>query len=154
MDVQLRDVADADLPILFEQQLDAESVRMSAFPARDRDAFMAHWSKIRADETVILRTVVVDGEVAGDVVCWDQDGERLVGYWIGRPFWGRGIATRVLAEFLGQVPERPLHAHVAKHNLGSIRVLEKCGFTVAREEIVSVGDGDIEELVMVLGAGP
>jgi RimJ/RimL family protein N-acetyltransferase len=35
--------------------------------------------------------------------------------------------------FLAIEKERPLHAHVAKHNPASRRVLEKCGFTVVRE---------------------
>ena len=40
---------------------------------------------------------------------------------------GPGLATRALAEFVEDLP-RPLHAWVAGSNVGSIRVLEKCGF--------------------------
>jgi RimJ/RimL family protein N-acetyltransferase len=54
-----------------------------------------------------------------------------VGYWLGRSYWGRGIATRALALFLPLVPARPLYAHVASHNTGSMRVLVKCGFRPA-----------------------
>ena len=55
-----------------------------------------------------------------------------------------------LAAFLCLVPERPLHAHVARHNVGSIRVLEKCGFSLEREES-SEGNGEgIAELVLIL----
>ena len=35
---------------------------------------------------------------------------------------------------LGEVTERPLYAHVVRSNVGSIRVLEKCGFTTIRSE--------------------
>ena len=82
----------------------------------------------------MTRTILADGAVAGNVVSWLQDGERLVGYWIGREHWGRGIATRALAELLREIEERPLYAHVARHNVGSIRVLEKCGFTRRAED--------------------
>lgn len=85
-DVLLRDVIEDDLPILFEHQLDPEATRMAAFPSRDRDAFMVHWEKILCDETVIARTVIFDGRVAGNVVCWEQSGEREIGYWMGREF--------------------------------------------------------------------
>lgn len=72
--------------------------------------------------------MVVDGQVAGNVVCWETLGVREVGYWIGRAFWGRGIATKALALFLTEMTTRPVFAYVAAHNVGSIRVLEKCGF--------------------------
>jgi RimJ/RimL family protein N-acetyltransferase len=140
----LRAVTEADVPIFFEHQRDPEATRMAAFPARDRDAHAAHWANnILADEAAIARTVVVEGQVAGNVVSWQADGKRLVGYWIGRNFWGRGIATRALAEFLGELTERPLHALVVPHNAGSIRVLEKCGFVRVAE--------DDDEVVLVLG---
>ena len=117
---------------------------MAAFEARDLDAFMSHWRKIVRDETVVVRTVEFEGRVAGNVVSWEHDGERDVGYWIGRGDWGRGIATAALSAFLVELPQRPLFAHVARHNLGSIRVLEKCGFTLADE--TTAGD-DVPELL-------
>jgi RimJ/RimL family protein N-acetyltransferase len=132
--ILLRDIEENDLPIFFEQQRDPVANQMAAFPARDRDAFMAHWAKIMKDETVILRTILFGEQVAGNLVCFVLSGEREVGYWLGREFWGKGIATRALSEFLKQVKERPLFAHVAKHNIASLRVLEKCGFTLKEEE--------------------
>jgi RimJ/RimL family protein N-acetyltransferase len=148
----LRDVIASDLPILFEQQLDPEASAMAAFPSRDRQAFDAHWAKIMADETVILRTIEVNGQVTGHIVSWEMDGDREVGYWLGREFWGRGIATQALSEFLKFVQKRPLFAHVAKHNIGSRRVLEKCGFTVIGEDkYVSKNGQEIEEFVLRLG---
>jgi len=149
-DVHLVEVAPEHLEVLYEQQLDPEATRMAAFPSRDRDAFMAHWAKIIANPTGTARAILVDGRVAGNVVAFAAGGETLVGYWLGREFWGQGIATRALAAFLPLVPARPLLAHVAKHNVGSIRVLEKCGFTIVREERVTDGGEGIEELVMEL----
>ena len=133
-EVGLRPVVESDLPLFYEHQLDPEATHMAAFTARDRDAFMAHWRKILADEATIVRTILVEGEVAGNVVSWEDDGVREVGYWIDKPFWGQGIATRALMLYLELVPVRPLHAHVAAHNRGSIRVLEKCGFKMSRHQ--------------------
>ena len=126
--ISLREVRDADLPSLFEHQRDPESVRMADFPARDHEAFLAHWARIRADGVNLQRTIEVDGQVAGTVLSFPRDGVREVGYWIDRALWGRGIATRALAAFLEVERTRPLYAGVAKHNAGSVRVLEKCGF--------------------------
>jgi RimJ/RimL family protein N-acetyltransferase len=126
--IRLRHVREDDLPTFFEHQADPEAGRMANIDARDRDAFMAHWATILRDDTVVVRAVEWDGLVAGNVVSWVHDDERDVGYWIGRDHWGKGIATSALEAFLALVAERPLFAHVAVHNAGSIRVLEKCGF--------------------------
>jgi RimJ/RimL family protein N-acetyltransferase len=150
VELTLRNVAEDDLPILFEHQQDPEANRMAAFPARDRDAFMSHWAKILDDEAVVAKAVVVDGRVAGNVLSWDQSGHREIGYWIGREFWGRGVATGALSAFLGQVTSRPLYAHVAKHNVASIRVLEKCGFVVSGEDTSTVLGEEAEEFIMRL----
>ena len=141
--ILLREVLEEDLPIFFEQQLDPEAVRMAAFPSRGRDAFFAHWRKIMADPRALLRTVVADGRVAGNVVSHPNGDAREVGCWLGRAFWGRGVATRALDLFLREETTRPLHAHGATRNAGSIRALEKCGFRV-------VGEGG-GEVVMRLG---
>src|SRR5512136_2953562 len=101
--VLLRDVIASDLPIFFEQQLDPVATQMAAFPARDRETFMTHWAKILADESNILKTILYDDQVAGNIVSWEHSGEREVGYWLGREYWGKGIATRALAAFLEQV---------------------------------------------------
>jgi RimJ/RimL family protein N-acetyltransferase len=127
--MMLRDVMPDDLPIFFEHQRDPAANRMADFPAREWDAFLAHWrTKVLGDASARKKTIVVDGQVAGNVVSWEQAGKRLVGYWIGQEYWGRGVATAALAEFLQHETTRPLHAYVAAHNVGSIRVLEKCGF--------------------------
>jgi RimJ/RimL family protein N-acetyltransferase len=134
-DVLLRDVAEGDLPVFFEHQRDPEASRLAAFPPRDRDAFEAHWTKILDVESITKKTVLFDGHVAGNVVSFENCGEREVGYWIGREYWGKGLATEALSQFLGHMEvRRPLYAGVAKHNVASIRVLQKCGFTVIGEE--------------------
>ena len=152
--VKLREVTETDLPIFFEHQRDPEATAMAAFPPRNRKDFMAHWAKILADDTVLKRTVVVGEQVAGNVVSFERDGKREVGYMLGREFWGRGLATAALAAFLPHIPVRPLYAHVAKHNVASIRVLEKNGFTLAAEdkEFSTVPGAEAEGFVFELRA--
>jgi RimJ/RimL family protein N-acetyltransferase len=124
---------------------------MAAFPSRDHEAFMAHWAKIMANPACALRTVLFNGSVAGNMCAWTAGTERCVGYWIGREFWGRGIASAALVQFLLEETTRPLTARVVKHNVGSIRVLQKVGFKPAGEEAFEVtGGGKLEELVFSL----
>jgi RimJ/RimL family protein N-acetyltransferase len=127
MDVRLRETTVEDLPILFEHQRDPAGAEMAAFPSRDWDAFVAHDAKLRADPGVIRRTIVADREVVGSIGVWGDD-EREIGYWIDRSVWGRGIATAAVAAMVEEVEERPLVAHVAVHNEGSMRVLRRNGF--------------------------
>ncbi|WP_412543338.1 GNAT family N-acetyltransferase [Longispora sp. K20-0274] len=126
--VSIRDVEDGDLEVFFAHESDPEAARMAAFASREREPFFAHWARIRADPTVVTNTVLVDGEVAGNVVSWDTPTHREIGYWIGRSHWGRGVATRAVGLFLARYPHRPLHGLVAQGNTASVRVLEKCGF--------------------------
>ncbi|MFL5766994.1 MAG: GNAT family N-acetyltransferase [Actinomycetota bacterium] len=128
MNVALRETEESDRPVLFEHQREPEANEMAAFPARDETAFAEHWERVRADPTSITRTVLADGEVAGRMLSWIDDGDRVVGYWLGRAFWGRGVASEALRQFVDVLGERPLSANVAEHNVASLRVLEKCGF--------------------------
>ncbi len=146
----LRTVEPDDIAIFFEHQDDPVASEMAAFPVRDRAAHDQHWAKILADESVIARTIVDDGQVVGNIGSFVADGERAIGYWIARQHWGRGHATRALADYVAEVPERPLHARVAEHNVGSIRVLAKCGFAIVGED---QSDGDpVREIVLRLDA--
>jgi RimJ/RimL family protein N-acetyltransferase len=169
--VRLRQVAESDLPIFFENQLDPEANWMAAFTAKnpaDREAFMAHWAKIMADESILIKTVLWrdDAEtnlhearkqpggwrVAGSVLSYMLDGKPEVSYWMGKEFWGKGIATRALAEFLMIQKSRPIFAHVARDNLASIRVLVKCGFEVCGEGkwFANARGEEIGEYVLIL----
>ena len=154
-DVALREVTEVDLPVFFEQQLDEDANRMAAFTVKDpadRDAFWARWKRILGDETIIKKTIVVDGGVAGHISSFEQFGEREVSYWIERRFWNKGIATKALSEFLGHVERRPLYARAAKDNVGSIRVLEKCGFVISGEDkgFANARREEVEEFILEL----
>ena len=108
--ISLRDVREDDLPIFYRHQLDPVATSMAVFPPRGFDAFMAHWTKIFADDTIESKTIVFQNQVAGNLVCWEQDGTRKVGYWLGKEFWGQGIATAALSELLEVNGVRPLYA--------------------------------------------
>jgi len=155
MECALREVRDEDLAVLFEQWADPVAMRMAAFTApehMDRDAFARRWSRLRADQTVINRAIVVDAEVAGTIGSWGEPGEREVTYWIGRSYWGKGIATCALNAFLTVDSSRPLHARVAYDNVASRRVLEKCGFRVVGTDrgFAEARSCEIEEVVLRL----
>ncbi|MCK6581874.1 MAG: GNAT family N-acetyltransferase [Anaerolineales bacterium] len=136
--ITLRPVIEADLSILFQQQLDPEAVALSAYPSKDRGEFMRHWEGILRDKNVTARTIVYKEKVAGHIICWRESKyEQRIGYWIGREFWKRGIASAAVAEFLVIVRNRPLYAEVANRNLGSKRVLEKNEFKLLDEGVKS-----------------
>jgi RimJ/RimL family protein N-acetyltransferase len=129
--VLLRDVSEGDLPVFFEHQLDADAIYMAAFTAEDPS-----------------------DRVAGHVSSFEQSGEREVTYGLGREYWGRGVATAALWEFLWHDATRPLYARVAKDNLGSIRVLQKCGFEISGEDrgFANARGEEVEEFVLTLGS--
>jgi RimJ/RimL family protein N-acetyltransferase len=155
--VRLRPVRDADLPEFFAHQQDPQANWMAAFgPAdpADRAAFDAHWARIRADSRIVVRTVLVDGEVVGHVVAFPVDERTEVSYWIDPTRWGRGYATAALAALLRELPQRPVHARAAKDNRASLAVLRKCGFVVVGEDSgYAAGRGtEVEEWVLELPA--
>jgi RimJ/RimL family protein N-acetyltransferase len=155
MKLTLRDVRDEDLPVLFEQWTDPVAVHMAAFTApnhMDRDAFERRWSRLRADESVLAKVVVVEDDIVGTIGSWGDPGEREVTYWIGRPHWGKGIATGALAALLAIDRSRPMYGRVASDNVASRRVLEKCGFRVIATDrgVAEARSAEIEELVLRL----
>jgi len=149
--ISIRPTSEADVVTFYEHQADPVAAEMAAFPSRDRAAHDAHWTnRVLGDPLTISRTVLVDGEVAGNVGSWldAQEGRRMIGYWIGREFWGRGVATESLALYLAEVRDRPLYAYVAVSNVASARVLEKNGFVGEAE--TETGHDGIEERLYVL----
>ncbi|MFF9505976.1 GNAT family N-acetyltransferase [Streptomyces sp. NPDC014724] len=156
MRVTLREVCDGDLPLFFAFMSDPESVSTAAFTSEDptdRHAFDAHWRRILADGSVVIRTVVADGVVVGNAGVYGPPGDRQVTYWIDRAHWGRGLATAALRALLDAVPDRPLHARAAADNTGSRRVLEKCGFAVTgKDRGFAHARGELtDELLFTLG---
>ena len=151
MSVGLRPARDEDVEIFYEQQLEPEGAAMAMFPSRDRETFFAHWQKVGARSDATRMTITYGDAVAGNIGSWatgDEDNV-LVGYWIGKAYWGKGIASAALHTYLTEHElRRPLHAHVVATNLGSIRVLEKCNFELVdgRTEHDETFGVEVEEL--------
>jgi len=152
MNLRLRPVTEADLPILFEHQRDPEAALMAVFPPRDSDAFLAHWRLIIADPSKLALAITDEETVLGYVASFDTDDVRLLGYWIGREYWGRGIGRSAVALFLETETTRPLYAHVARTNVASVRILEHCDFKVVGSTTAAArtGGDEIEEIVFLL----
>ncbi|ALG15458.1 hypothetical protein AOZ06_41630 [Kibdelosporangium phytohabitans] len=147
--MQLRDVREADLRTFHEQEQDPEAVRRSRFEPRDEEAFTAHWRKeILGDPLTFVQTVAVNGEPAGNVIAWWEKNQRFLGYWFGREYWGRGIATRALSLFLAAEQTRPLYADPFSGNVASVRLLEKHGF----QQVGTIRHGEDEHILLALAA--
>ena len=136
--IVLREVRQQDLPFFFRQQLDGDANWQVAFTSRDpadRAAFDEHWRALLAKDDLFIKTIERRGEVLGYITRYSFDGAPSVAYWIGREYWGKGVATEALRKFLALILERPLFARAASDNAGSLRVLEKCGFVRCGEEM-------------------
>jgi RimJ/RimL family protein N-acetyltransferase len=134
--ITLRDIAAEDLQIIFEQQLDPEANFMAAFTCKDptdREAFNAHWAKIFANDSIVKKAVIRDGMLVGNVASFMNGDHREICYWIGKEYWGQGIASAALKLLLEEVETRPIYSAAAKDNIASLRVLQKCGFEIIDE---------------------
>ncbi len=155
MSVALRLVLESDLPIFFEHMQHPPALHMAAFVPKDpsdQAAFDAHWAKLLGSDAVLKRTVLADGRVAGSIMSFDMEADREITYWIGHEHWGNGIATEALQLFLEIEHIRPLSGRAAKDNIGSIRVMERCGFIHVRDErgFANARAEEIDEVVMTL----
>lgn len=105
-----------------------------------------------ADGSANAWCIVVDGAVAGGIHLRQRDDvSRItaeIGYWLGERWWGRGIMTEaadaVVAYGFANLPIERIEAFVFDGNVGSCRVLEKCGFAFeARLRRAVIKDGTI-----------
>lgn len=142
LNVTLHLLETTDLPLFFQHQCDPEGYRLVGFPPKDENAFAAHWQSIRTNGATLIRTIRFDDQTAGYILSFWQEQKREVGYWLGREFWGKGIASAALRAFLPLEPTRPLHAQALSLNTGSLRVLQKCGFEIVDDS------GELVHLVL------
>ena len=135
--ISLRALNDDDLNELFRWESDPAAANMAAFtrpdPA-DRDAFDAHYERVRSDPDNTNLAIEEDGALAGMIASFTIEGDRELTYWIDPARWGRGIASRAVQVFILRETQRPLFARAAAHNLGSSKVLLRNGFVKIGEE--------------------
>ncbi|WP_137223053.1 GNAT family N-acetyltransferase [Shewanella sp. MEBiC00475] len=151
MNIYLRPVTEVDLAILFEFEHDPIANKMADFPARKRKAFYQHWHQnIFADEQAMAQGIWLDNVLVGNVLSWVNDElstevepeVRLMGYWIGREYWGQGIATKAVKMFLQQYISSPVYAYIDEHNQGSLKVAQSNGFVDVTAQYVSLFSKD------------
>lgn len=126
--IKLRPVVRGDLRTLYLMQQDEAGNRMAGTKPRSWEAFAAVWEAVLIDPQVTARAIVVGSEILGAINVFPRESHVLIGYWIEREHWGRGVASAAVRLMLGEVTRRPMYARVAAHNLGSLRVLTRNGF--------------------------
>ena len=129
--LKLRKTKESDLEFFFQFQLDKEANYLAAFTAKDpsdKEAYFKKYTKHLNDPTINMQTILVDETIVGSIAKFEMEGDTEITYWIDKKFWGKGIATTGLKNFLTIENTRPVFGRVAFDNLGSQKVLEKCGF--------------------------
>lgn len=144
-----------DLNTLFQFQLDKEGGYLAAFMPKDptdKAAYINKYTKLLADPTVNNQTILLNNTIVGSIAKFIMEGDTEITYWIDRKFWGQGIATAALQEFLKLEKTRPIYGRVAFDNYGSQKVLEKCGFikTGTDKGFANARQQEIEEYIYIL----
>jgi [ribosomal protein S5]-alanine N-acetyltransferase len=155
LDIKLRPTQISDLDTLFQFQLDKEGGYLAAFMPKDptdKAAYLTKFTKLLSDPTVNNQTIVIDNIVVGSIAKFIMEGDTEITYWIDRKFWGQGVATKALNNFLDIETSRPIFGRVAFDNFGSQKVLEKCGFVKIGSDkgFANARQTEIEELIYKL----
>lgn len=153
--IKLRKTLPADLALLFQFQLDKEANYLAAFTSKDpadKEAYFKKYTKHLNDPTINMQTILVDETIAGSIAKFEMEGDTEITYWIDSNYWGKGIATTALKKLLTIENTRPIFGRVAFDNLGSQKVLEKCGFVkIATDKgFANARQAEIEEFIYKL----
>lgn len=157
MDITLKLTELTDLEQLFLFQIDAEGCYLAAFMAKDhadKEAYIAKYTGFLSNPDINMRTIWVNGSIAGSVAKYVMDGKAEITYWIDKQYWGQGIATKALTEFLKIETTRPIYGRTAFDNIGSQKVLVKCGFIkIATDRgFANARQAEIEEYIFIHSA--
>ena len=153
--ISLTETEKDELNIFFEFQLDKEANHLAAFTSKDptdKAAYIEKYSRHLADPTIHMRTIRVNDVIAGSIAKFVMDNEAGITYWIDKAFWGQGVATTALHDFLKIEPARPIYGHVAFDNYASQKVLKKCGFVKVGTDkgFANARQAEIEEYIYKL----
>ncbi len=151
--VTLREMKEEDRLSLFEFQKDPDGIQMAAFTSEDPSDEAAHrkwWDMIMGNDGITKRAILCENMLVGSVLSFTMEGKLEVTYWIDKDCWGKGVATSGLNLLLQEVLIRPIYARAAADNKASIRVLEKCGFSICAEErgFANARGKEIDEYVL------
>lgn len=146
----LRPWRDSDAGILFKWASDPEVGPRAGWPPH----------KSVEESLEVIRTVFCDathswaivlketGEVVGAMGYGPscecnlpaRENEPLIGYWVARPYWNKGICTEALNLMIEHIRRTTdVHALISGHfidNPASGRVMEKCGFVPTGETVI------------------
>lgn len=155
LDIKLRPTEIADLDFLFQFQLDKEGGYLAAFMPKDptdKTAYLNKYTKLLDDPTVNNQTIILANTIIGSIATFLLEGDREITYWIDKNFWGQGIATKALRQFLFGETTRPIFGRVAFDNFGSQKVLEKSGFVKIGSDrgFANARQEEIEEFIYKL----
>lgn len=154
-DILLKKTNTADLETLFGFQLDEDSNYLAGFTSKnpsDKQTYFEKYTNLLSDHTVNMKTIFLNSEIVGNIAKFEMEGNTEITYWIDKASWGKGIATLALSQFLKIEKRRPIYGRVAFVNFGSIKVLERCGFTKIGTEtnFANARESEIEEYIYLL----
>lgn len=153
--ITLRKTVVADLEHFFLFQLDEEANYLAAFTSKDptdKSAYLQKYTKHAQDPAISMCTIMADDVIVGSIAKFEIEGEAEITYWIDKKYWGQGVATKALNALLAMEPARPIRGRVAFDNLGSQKVLEKCGFVKVGTDkgFANARQAEIEEFIYQL----
>ena len=155
IEIELKHTNQNDLETLFLFQLDKDANYLAAFTSKnpsDKNAYIEKWTRILSDEKVNIKTILLKKKIVGSIAKFEMDGNAEITYWIGKDFWGKGIASNALKQFLEIEKTRPIFGRIAFDNLGSKKVLESCEFSKIGIEkgFANAREKEIEEFIYEL----
>ncbi len=152
MKIALRKSIKEDLELFYQNQADEEANFMAAFTPKDpydKEAYLKKWTRLMGDDTVHMQTILLDNEAVGCVVKFVMGEDADITYAMDKQYWGKGITTEAVKQFLQIENTRPLYGRVANDNYGSQRILEKAGFARIGENMyfANARGQEIEEYI-------
>jgi ribosomal-protein-alanine N-acetyltransferase len=153
--VIIRQTELSDLETLYLFQLDKEANFLAAFTSKEsanRESYIKKYTPFLSNPTINMQTILLNGTIVGSLAKFEIEGEAEVTYWIDKKYWGTGVATIALNACLTTEKTRPIRGRVAFDNIGSRRVLEKCGFlkTGTDKGFANARQQEIEEIIYLL----
>lgn len=151
--ITLRDYAETDIESLLvlanNKQVSRFLVYTFPYPYTRADAEWWLSTGVKAEGTV-TKAIEYNGDFVGSVGLTLQVGWRdhlaEIGYWLGAPYWGKGIATQVAQQMtdyaFSDLKLQKLYAPILAPNKASMRVVEKCGYElegVLKREVLKDG---------------